>query len=480
MKTISLFLVLCMSAILIGCDRDEWISLFDGETLDGWTPNENTGSWLVEDGAIVTNGTRSHLFYSGGIMNHNFKNFELKADVKTGPNANSGIYIHTKYQEDGWPEKGYECQVFSEKQQVEPGQYVERKMTGSLYAIRNTWKSPVSDGEWFNYHIIVKGKTIYTLINGQLICEYTEPENTYRPDGFIGRLLSSGTIALQCHDPDSRAYYKNIMIKPLPDDLPTPGIPQPDAEYEKLLIDLGSRNYPLVDLHVHLKGGLSLEAAQANARLYGFTHGYAVNCGLKMGFESDAELEVYFADYEQPAHTWHAMQAEGREWLELFSSEMSARFDYVFTDAMTWTNRDGKRMRLWIEEETEVGDPQDFMDQLVDNIESILANEPVDIYVNPTYLPDEIANHYDELWTTERMDRVISSLIDNDIALEINCRRMIPSPDFIKRAKESGAKFTFGTNNGSADDLGRMEYALRMIGECGLKPSDIWLPAVIR
>ena len=132
-------------------------------------------------------------------------------------------------------------------------------------------------------------------------------------------------------------------------------------------------------------------------------------------------------------------------------------------------------MRLWIPEETEVGDPQDFMDQLVDNIEKILT-EPVDIYVNPTYLPPEIDARYDELWTPERMDRVIKALVDNQVAFEINNRRRIPSPTFIKRAKEAGVKFTFGTNNGGANDLGRMDYAIEMISECGLTPADMWMP----
>jgi hypothetical protein len=169
------------------------------------------------------------------------------------------------------------------------------------------------------------------------------------------------------------------------------------------------------------------------------------------------------------------MQAEGREWIDMFSEEVISKFDYVFTDAMTWTNNKGKRMRLWIPGETEVGDPQDFMDQLVDNIEKILA-EPIDIYVNPTYLPDQINDRYDELWTPERMDRVIRALLDNDVALEINNRRRIPSPAFIKRAKEAGVKFTFGTNNGGVNDLGRMDYAIEMISECDLTPVDMWMP----
>ncbi len=169
------------------------------------------------------------------------------------------------------------------------------------------------------------------------------------------------------------------------------------------------------------------------------------------------------------------MQAEGREWLELFSKESRERFDYVFTDAMTWTNDNGKRMRLWLPEETEVGDPQDFMDQLVDRIEKVLT-EPIDIYVNPTFLPDELNDRYDELWTEARMDRVIKALVDNQVAFEINNRRKIPSAAFIERAKAAGVTFTFGTNNGGANDFGRMDYAIEMISECGLTPQDMWMP----
>jgi hypothetical protein len=209
--------------------------------------------------------------------------------------------------------------------------------------------------------------------------------------------------------------------------------------------------------------------------MYGYSYGIAVNCGLKMGFEKDDEVLEFLDNYARPPHSWLAMQAEGREWLDMFSQEVISKFDYVFTDAMTWTNNNGRRMRLWIPEETEVGDPQDFMEQLVDNIEKILT-EPVDIYVNPTYLPPEIEDRYDELWTPERMDRVIRALVDNKVAFEINNRRRIPSPAFIKRAKEAGVKFTFGTNNGGADDLGRMDYAIEMISECGLVPADMWMP----
>ncbi|MFO7668124.1 MAG: family 16 glycoside hydrolase [Bacteroidales bacterium] len=471
-------MIICITCILsvAGCSSDPWITLFDGETLEGWQASEDPASWKIEDGTLVTSGARSHLFYTGDVMDHNFTNFEFSVDVKTSPGANSGIYIHTGFQDEGWPAKGYECQVINSNPPTEPGGYIEHKMTGSIYAIRNVWKSPVPDNEWFNYRIVVQGKTIRTYINDMPAAEYTEPENPYRPEGMSGRLLGSGTFAFQCHDPGSVVAYQNIRVKPLADDLPTPGTPPVDLEFEKQIIDLSAQNFPLIDLHTHLKGGMTEDEALAQARKYGYTYGIAVNCGLKMGFESDEELNTFLDAYEPSPFTWFAMQAEGREWLELFSPESRERFDYVFTDAMTWTNDNGKRMRTWIKEETEVGDPQVFMEQLVDRIVTIVTTEPIDIYVNPTFIPDEINDQYDLLWTDERIDRVIAALKESGVALEINNGRQIPSPAFLKKAKAAGVKFTFGTNNVTAESLGRMDYAIRMIGELGLTPEDMWIP----
>lgn len=249
-----------------------------------------------------------------------------------------------------------------------------------------------------------------------------------------------------------------------------------DPAFNQKLEYARDKGVPLMDLHVHLKDGLTMKEALANAQRYGFTYGIAYNCGLKMGFESEDSLKTFVRNYKKPVGTYLAMQAEGREWLDMFSKQTIELFDYVFTDAMTWTNSNGKRMRLWIPQETEIGDPQDFMEQLVGSIESILDNEPVDIYVNATYLPDALIERYDELWTPERMDRVIQALKRNDVAMEISARYKIPSETFIKRAKKSGVKFTFGTNNTGSQDLGRLEYCLDMVRNCDLNKEDIWIP----
>jgi hypothetical protein len=471
---LNLIAILLMLTVADG-QSQEWQTLFDGKSLTGWRAGGNVNSFRVQDGAIVCNGPVGHLYYVGRDGKASFKNFEFVAEVKTAVHSNSGIYFHTLYQKTGWPEKGYEAQVINSHFKTKDG-YMERKMTGSLYAIRNVYKSPAHDDEWFTYRIVVQGKTIRIYINDDLISDYTEPQNAWRSSGFQHRLLSSGTFALQAHDPDSKVFYRNIRVKRLADDLATAGTPLADAALDQQLTELATTNFPLVDLHVHLKGELTLEKALAFSRLYGITYGLAVNCGLKFPVSSDESLAAYLANFKRPPQTFLALQGEGREWTGLISEQARKKFDYAFTDAMTWTNRNGRRMRLWVKEEYEIGDKQDFMEQLTGQIEHIFATEPVQIYVNPTYIPGEVDPEYDQLWTAERIDRIINTLAKNKVALEINAKRCAPKPDVIKRAKAAGVKFTFGTNNANLDDLGHLDYCLRMIKECNLQPDDMWMP----
>jgi len=187
--------------------QDGWISLFDGKTLDGWKVGNNASTFSVQDGAIVAHGETAHLFYEGTVKNHDFRNFEFKADVMTEPGSNSGIYIHTQYQESGWPAKGYEVQVNNS--------HTDWRRTGSLYAVEDVKEVYVKDNTWFTEYVSVKGKHITIRINDKTVVDYTEPDNVQRPKDMAGRVLSSGTFALQGHDPNSKVHFKNIMVKPL-------------------------------------------------------------------------------------------------------------------------------------------------------------------------------------------------------------------------------------------------------------------------
>lgn len=225
MKYLFSFLAL-VSFVILPAQEADFVSLFNGKDLSEWrAASENPDCFTVKDGTLIVKGGRSHLFYNGP-EGTDFKNFELKLKVKTLPGANSGVYFHTQYQESGWPEVGFEAQVNSTNQ--------DPRKTGSLYGIVNIWvpgdgerktvevnakgevfshqpKAPSTDGEWFDYHIIVRDNTITLRVNGVIQTEWTQPEGWE----MGGRRIGSGTIGIQAHDPDSEIHFKDIRIKTL-------------------------------------------------------------------------------------------------------------------------------------------------------------------------------------------------------------------------------------------------------------------------
>jgi len=205
------FAVVCLSSIVCFAAEGEgqWHTLFDGKTLEGWKAVDNIQCFKVENGAIVADGgPMNHLLYIGPVQNHDFKNFELKLEVKTKPGSNGGVFFHTK-PESGVLKSGYEAQVSNS--------HTDKRRTGSLLIIKDIDQSPVKDDEWFEYAILVSGKRIVLKVNGQTTADYTEPENPERPKGREQRILSHSGIALQAHDPNSTVSYRNIRIKVLPD-----------------------------------------------------------------------------------------------------------------------------------------------------------------------------------------------------------------------------------------------------------------------
>lgn len=236
-----------------------------------------------------------------------------------------------------------------------------------------------------------------------------------------------------------------------------------------------NQSVEIIDLHIHLKGDLTLDEAIKKSEREKINYGIAANCGLGFPIQTDAQIDSFVSYMRQYPQFYVGMQAEGREWLNLFSTEAMAKFDYIFTDAMTFTDEKGRRNRIWIKEETWIDDEEQFMDFLVNTTVDIITNEPINIYVNPTYLPEQMADRYDFFWTENRMLRVINAAKKKKVAIEINNRFKIPSEKFIKLAKEEGIKFTIGTNNVDKNFPVPL-YALEMIKTCGLTNNDFWKP----
>jgi len=192
-------------------DKNGWYSLFNGKDLTGWKKSqENPDTFKVVDGEIVVNGPRCHLFYVGPVNKARFNNFEWKCEILVKPNSNSGMYFHTKYQPTGWPAHGQEVQINNT--------HPDPRKTGSLYREHDIMNdSPAKDNEWFTQTVIVHGRHAIVKINDKIVNDHVQPKNPKREPGWEKNVMSSGTFALQGHDPGSEVHFRKIMVKPLPD-----------------------------------------------------------------------------------------------------------------------------------------------------------------------------------------------------------------------------------------------------------------------
>ena len=246
MKNLFLLVVVPVMFILTSCQNaektTEWQVLFDGSTLNGWKKAvENPESISIENGSIKCSGKRSHLFYEG-----EFKNFEFSAEIKTMEHSNSGIFIHTKYLEEGWPAQGYEIQVNNSYRGSEKNP--ERRKTGSIYNVRNVYFPVANDHEWFTIRIKVVENLVEVFVNDIKVNEYIQPNEPWRWQGGENVVLSQGTFALQAHDENSTTFYRNIKARHLPDGNKTQ---ISDLGWDTTITKLMKFVFPFVDLHVH-------------------------------------------------------------------------------------------------------------------------------------------------------------------------------------------------------------------------------------
>ena len=178
----------------------QWINLFNGENLDGWTM-AGPGSFEVqEDQSMVTQGGMGLLYYSDRA----FKDFVLEFDWKAATDsANSGVFLRfPKKTDDPWyaVENGYEIQIDGSSD-VDP-----INSTGAVYDISAPFRNAANSvGEWNHYRIKVTGQRYEIFLNGEKV------------NDFFGDRGRQGYIGFQNHDPNSKVWFRNVRVKPLPD-----------------------------------------------------------------------------------------------------------------------------------------------------------------------------------------------------------------------------------------------------------------------
>ncbi len=209
--------------------QDEWISLFDGQTFNGWSKyggGEVGKAWKIQDGAIYLDATNKDGWQTGDggdiVTNEEFENYHLKLEWKIAPNGNSGIIFNVKdtvaYQ--------YPWQTGMEMQVLDNDGHPDAKITthraGDLYDLIESSEETVKPvGEWNLAEIKVDQGNLELFLNGVMVVSTTlwTPEweemvaNSKFKDMPAFGTIRKGKIALQDHGDE--VWFRNIQLKKL-------------------------------------------------------------------------------------------------------------------------------------------------------------------------------------------------------------------------------------------------------------------------
>lgn len=228
-------------------DQQGWVSLFDGETLDGWRglgqDGIPEGHWIVEDGAIrkvasddVARAEDGQPIAGGDLLyDQQFSNYELEFEWKVSPGANSGIKYNVSEEfSTGYPPRnaalGFEYQILDNEMHAD-AQNDPNRLAAGLYDLvppsSDAQLNPV--GEWNTGKIVFDGNRGEHWLNGRKVVEYelgTHMMNRLLATSKWGKLgeegghipgfderRDSGYIVLQDHGDD--VWYRNLRIREL-------------------------------------------------------------------------------------------------------------------------------------------------------------------------------------------------------------------------------------------------------------------------
>jgi len=202
-----LTLAVALSTTSVRGQEDDFVPLFDGKTLDGWTQRNGLATYRVEDGAIVGR-TAKKSPNSFLCTNKAYCDFELLFDVKVDLGLNSGVQIRSRSSKDYNNERVHGPQVEIETAPGESG-YIYGEATGRGWLSPNQdIKDAYKNDQWNTFRVLAVGPRIQTWINDTPVEDLTDKASSQC--GFIG---------LQVHGVGDRGPFevrwRNIKIKDL-------------------------------------------------------------------------------------------------------------------------------------------------------------------------------------------------------------------------------------------------------------------------
>lgn len=206
----------------------EWISLFDGVSLNGWhgfNKTEPVDNWVIEDHVLTCLGATGGSDIGGDIVTaREFANFELEWEWKISAGGNSGLMYHViedpKYKAPY--ETGPEYQLIDDI--GFPETLEDWQQAGANYAMTPADESkkelkPV--GEWNHSKIVYDNGNVQHWLNGEKIVDFEEETPAWERERSEGKwkdfpdykIANRGKIALQDHG--DQAWFRNIRIREL-------------------------------------------------------------------------------------------------------------------------------------------------------------------------------------------------------------------------------------------------------------------------
>lgn len=164
-----------------------WISLFDGETLFGWS-SASAANWRVEDGAIVVDQGEQGLL----CTTTHFSDYVLHVEFRSAPGTNSGIFLHTPLKPKDPAADCYELNIADSDNPFPSGSLVKRSKAPGNF----------DSNDWQTYDVTVLADKVIVHLDGDQVLEYTDPKPLRR--GHIGLQLNQGKVE-----------FRNIKLKPL-------------------------------------------------------------------------------------------------------------------------------------------------------------------------------------------------------------------------------------------------------------------------
>lgn len=210
LATFSLLALAATGIVLFAQDRasrpkppgEDWVSLFNGKDLAGWT-EIGKEKWTVEDGTI--HGLAISKAYGYLKTEKNYKDFQLSLQFKCEGDGNSGVFFHAEFK-PGTPD-------ITQGPQFEVDCTLGRH-TGGIYDVGRqwiVWPAPENEivvrrNEWNEYLLTVVGNRYTSRLNGVQMVDYTDP----KPKG------EDGGIALQLHSGgQGNMRFRELYIRDL-------------------------------------------------------------------------------------------------------------------------------------------------------------------------------------------------------------------------------------------------------------------------